>query len=383
MSVLAGASGQCAAVDGVGTAARFNVPIGIALDGGVLWVVDVGSRAIRKIEIATRRVSTLTTLPTGVIVNGGLAAGGGGVYLHTGGITKVDQVTGSRSDVIPRPDNSPFQPLSYSPFPAGFTNAGCCFLADLVVDNDGHRLFLSDGIGVGVVSDAKLPPVISVGQTSVVEGDEGTGRAVFTVRLTAPQPTAVSVGFTTEAASATAASGDFVAQSGTLEIPAGAVEGRIKVAVNGDTADEGDETFNVVLSNPSAGLVLGRASGRGTVLDDDPSSGDGVSIGVAAVVEGDEGDSLAVFPVRLTRAQSAPVTLSFTTGNGTARSPGDYEARAGVKVIPAGATSATIWVKVGGDYDAEPTETFSVTLSDAGGLSILRPTGTGRVITDD
>ena len=48
-----------------------------------------------------------------------------------------------------------------------------------------------------------------------------------------------------------------------------------------------------------------------------------------------------------------------------------------------GVTSATIFVKVNGDYNAESLEGFTLTLSGSSGPTITRAVGIGRVINDD
>jgi hypothetical protein len=54
------AGGTLGTQDGVGAAASFGFPYGIAADGqGSLFVADVGSDAIRKIDLATARVTTV------------------------------------------------------------------------------------------------------------------------------------------------------------------------------------------------------------------------------------------------------------------------------------------------------------------------------------
>jgi hypothetical protein len=61
--------------DGVGNAARFGDPAGVAFDGnGNLFVADIEFNTIRKIVIATRQVSTLAGNP---LVAGGFANGAG------------------------------------------------------------------------------------------------------------------------------------------------------------------------------------------------------------------------------------------------------------------------------------------------------------------
>ena len=58
VTTLAG-SGKEGAKDGVGTAASFQNPRGIVIDGGNLYVADTYNHTLRKIEIVTGRVTTL------------------------------------------------------------------------------------------------------------------------------------------------------------------------------------------------------------------------------------------------------------------------------------------------------------------------------------
>ena len=59
VTTLAGAAGESGLIDGAGAAARFNVPSGITTDGAHLYVTDSANGTIRKIVIATGVVSTL------------------------------------------------------------------------------------------------------------------------------------------------------------------------------------------------------------------------------------------------------------------------------------------------------------------------------------
>ncbi|EOD06844.1 hypothetical protein EMIHUDRAFT_121172 [Emiliania huxleyi CCMP1516] len=54
-------SGEDGDADGVGDAAQFSYPRGIALsqDGGALFVADLGNHKIRRVEVATGAVTTL------------------------------------------------------------------------------------------------------------------------------------------------------------------------------------------------------------------------------------------------------------------------------------------------------------------------------------
>ena len=58
---LVGSQAFVGSVDGVGTSAKFNGPSGLAVssNGAFLFVVDMYSHNIRKVEIATRMVTTI------------------------------------------------------------------------------------------------------------------------------------------------------------------------------------------------------------------------------------------------------------------------------------------------------------------------------------
>jgi sugar lactone lactonase YvrE len=76
VSTVAGA-GSIGATDGIGAAAKFNYPYGITTDGVNLYVADHFNNSIRKVEIATKTVSTLAgkgSLYPGAIDGTGTAA---------------------------------------------------------------------------------------------------------------------------------------------------------------------------------------------------------------------------------------------------------------------------------------------------------------------
>jgi sugar lactone lactonase YvrE len=58
VGTLAGTALESGAADGTGAAARFRGPMGITTDGTYLYVADKGNHAIRRVEIATGKVTT-------------------------------------------------------------------------------------------------------------------------------------------------------------------------------------------------------------------------------------------------------------------------------------------------------------------------------------
>jgi hypothetical protein len=114
---------------------------------------------------------------------------------------------------------------------------------------------------------------LSINNAAVPEGNGGTTTAAFTVFLTPPSASTVTVDFATADGSATTADNDYAATSGTLTFPPGSSAQPVNVTVNGDTKFEANETFFVNLSNPTGGATIGDAQGQGTIVDDDGVGG--------------------------------------------------------------------------------------------------------------
>ena len=108
-----------------------------------------------------------------------------------------------------------------------------------------------------------------------------------------------------------------------------------------------------------------------------------INSGDASVTEGHSGTSPVNFTVTLSAAVSGPVTLAYSTSNGTATAGGDYESASGTVTFAAGETSKTIPVLVNGDRAGEANETFSVNLSLVEGNAVLADSQMTATIVDD
>src|SRR5262249_51933493 len=111
-------------------------------------------------------------------------------------------------------------------------------------------------------------PSLSISNVSQPEGNSGTTAFNFTVTLSTPSSSPVTVQYATADGTATTANNDYTASSGTLTFAPGQTQQTITVLVNGDTVVELDETFAVNLSNPS-NATLGTGQGQGTIQNDD------------------------------------------------------------------------------------------------------------------
>jgi hypothetical protein len=110
-----------------------------------------------------------------------------------------------------------------------------------------------------------------------------------------------------------------------------------------------------------------------------------ISVGDASVAEGNSGTKTLAFPVTLSEAASAPVTVTFTTANGTAVAGSDYGSRTATVTIPAGSTTGSAPVTVNGDTLKESTEQFTLKLSNptGAGATILDASAVGTITNDD
>jgi probable HAF family extracellular repeat protein len=109
-----------------------------------------------------------------------------------------------------------------------------------------------------------------------------------------------------------------------------------------------------------------------------------IDIGDASVTEGNTGTQTAAFTVTLSTASTEPVTVAFSTANGTASAGSDYQSTNGSITFAPGETSKTIAVQVNGDRVGELNETFLVYLSGAvGGIVLGNGQGTGTIVDDE
>ena len=116
-------------------------------------------------------------------------------------------------------------------------------------------------------SGAPTPPVLTIGDAQVVEGDIGTTNLTFSLSLSRPATTAVTVQFATQPGSALQGS-DYVNASGTLTFTPGQTMQTVTVRIANDLVTEPDETFFLSLSNPT-GADLGDGLAVGIIVDND------------------------------------------------------------------------------------------------------------------
>jgi hypothetical protein len=248
----------------------------------------------------------------------------------------------------------------------------------VVLSSPVNATFTKD-TGIGTILDNDPLPTLSIDNQSILEGNSGTTLMSFTISLSRVSGQTITVAYTTVNGTALAPS-DYVATSGILTFNPGVISQPINVSIVGDTVNEANEIFTVVLSSPSnATIAIG--TGTGTIINDDGSPT--LFINNKSITEGDSGTSLMNFTVILAGSTTQVVTVAYATVDGSATAPFDYSATSGTLTFTPPTSTQTISVPIVGDLVNEPTETFIVRLSSPTNASIADGDGVGTINDND
>ncbi len=146
----------------------------------------------------------------------------------------------------------------------------------------------------------------------------------------------------------------------------------------GTSSTLGLRSFRVNLTpNSGAGSIVRASTRVGIVGNGNPTATPGLSVRNAVV---DNGAGFVQVPVLLGgpsgTAGTSPVTVNYSTHDGTALAGSDYTATSGTLTFPPGETAQTITVPIAGRSGAQPARTFTVTLSSPTNATVVIGTGT-------
>ncbi len=239
---------------------------------------------------------------------------------------------------------------------------------------------IDDNQGQATILDNDTEPTLSVADVSVTEGDTGTTAMVFTVKLSNPTASTVTVDYSTADGTAALADNDYTSVTGTLTFEQGQLQTTVTVEIRGDLLVEGNETLTFNLANPvNAGA--GDMQATGTIVNDD---GPNLSIAGTSVQEGAFGTTVnALFTVTLSKPDGSTVMVDYEILAGSATENADYVPTTGTLTFPDGTTSLDIPVVVNGDDLAETNETFTVHLKNVVNGSIAVADAQGVIVDDD
>ena len=243
-----------------------------------------------------------------------------------------------------------------------------------ILDNDAGLSFSSPTYLVTEEGTAATIGVVRIG---------GTNGVITVNYTTANIPVLVTNIDTSVTTNVVATAGlDYTLTSNTLSFASGEVFKTFTVFVAEDTLVEGDESFGVALSNPSAGVQLLTSNAVVTILDNDT----GFTLSSAAYFV-DEGATNLLVTVYRTNANTGPASVSITTitNNATATAGSDYTVTGGSLNFTNGEAVKVVLIPINNDLLAEANETFGIQLSSPSpGAQIVGVTlATNTIIDND
>lgn len=222
------------------------------------------------------------------------------------------------------------------------------------------------------------PPTFSINSASATEGTA----LVFTILKSGNASGALSINYATANGTATS-SADYTNTSGTATFTAAETSKTISIPTVDDTLVEGNETFMITLSNPSAGATITTPTGTGTIIDNDAAPPPPPSFAIGNASPAVEGGTL-VFTVTKTGSTSTSYSVAYASAGGTATSGSDFTATSGTLTFLAADTSKTVSVATVDDAVVEGNETVLMNLSSpSGGATITTAQGSGTISDND
>lgn len=191
-----------------------------------------------------------------------------------------------------------------------------------------------------------------------------------------------NVSVTVKTSNGTALAGeDYVALTDSIvTIPAGQTCVPVTISILDDDFYEGDETFNVELSNPSSNATIIRQTGIVTIDDDEEVP----TLSIDDIIV-NENEGNAVLAVSLSGKMAIPVSFKVNMADNTAKEGDDYEPiQNRLFTIPAKTTSIMINIPIINDDIYEPDETFNVIISEiSNGLFATKDVGVVTIMDDE
>jgi len=210
--------------------------------------------------------------------------------------------------------------------------------------------------------------------------NESSGAITIQVQRTGNTSTTATVDYTTVNGTAIAGS-DYTAKTGTITFNPGDSIQTITIPILNDAVAEGDETFSFAIDGATGARLGAPRSATISIYDDDGPSTVGFAQPTFSVNENSGVATINV--VRRGNINGGAFTVDYTTTNGTALAGSDYTTTSGQLSFASGEWIKTITVPIINDNTTEPNETFSLSLSNAVGITLDSSNVATVTIVDD
>ncbi|MEM9773585.1 MAG: Calx-beta domain-containing protein [Chloroflexota bacterium] len=248
----------------------------------------------------------------------------------------------------------------------------------------------SPGTSTGTILDDDPSAVLGYGIVGGL-GLESAGTLPFTVTISSAVSYPVTFEVKSENGSATTADSDYQSFAGReVVIAAGQTSATSQVVINNNTKVEADETFSIEVESIQAdGESVSNLPLPTEITIENDDQANLTLTAPEPVMEGDSGQTPAVFQVELDNAVEGGFQIQYESNSGTASVSDDFEDNDDSLTFSgtAGETKQ-ITVNVIGDTDAEGPENFSVILNNLNGTDFgsdiaFTSTAISAIIVDD
>jgi hypothetical protein len=220
------------------------------------------------------------------------------------------------------------------------------------------------------INNVDVPPLLNFNVTSI-DVNENTGFATLNVTVTGTTSMNTAVEYYTWGGSAVPGS-DYTATSGTISFTPADSYKTFTVPIASKAGYEADRTFWVSLRNPVNASIGGSGNVLVTIKNVDPQPIT-AQYNAASYTIKENATSIGVTIV-LSAAPVAPVTVSYTTKDGTARAGHEYTGRSGSYTFGIGESEWSFSVPIldDGAY-SYPNNFFFVNLTGSSGIAGFGP----------
>lgn len=231
------------------------------------------------------------------------------------------------------------------------------------------------------ITNTNAPPTLEFSQATYAV-NEVTPKAVITVKRAGNPAGTVEVGYSAAGGTATSGGVDYTLSSGTLAFAPNQMVQTLPVAIVNDSIDEGTETVNLALSNPtwSGGAALLGSVGNAVlnIIDNEPT----VQFSAAGYAVSETAKSVTI-GVRRTGNLTGAATVTHAVTGGSAVNGFDYTLSPGPLTFLPGQSSTTFSITLLPDTVADGTRTIDLALSGPSGVALGTPKATIVTIRDN
>ncbi len=216
-----------------------------------------------------------------------------------------------------------------------------------------------------------------------IDVNENAATATITVNRTGGNDGIVTVNYATTDNTAIAGN-DYTATSGTLTFADTETTQSLTVPILEDTTVEGNELFDLVLTNITGGATLGTATSSVNIVDNDVVTNPGTLGFSVANIDVNENAATATITVNRTGGTDGIVTVNYATNDNTAIAGTDYTTTSGTLTFADTETTQSLTVPILEDTTVEGNELFDLVLTNiTGGATLGTATSSVNIVDND